>query len=106
MGTPVGDQPPVTLRLSIPANFDRVTFDSEFYGRRFRIADHQLVTDIPWPPGERELSFTYRVPVESSSGLFRRRLDMASRKVTLRVRGKSSDQMSCNLPSVQTNGNE
>jgi hypothetical protein len=59
VGERVGNELPVTLKLSVPANFDRVTFGNEFYGRRFRIVDHQVVTDIPWPPGERELSFTF-----------------------------------------------
>lgn len=106
VGESIGSEPPVTLRLSVPANFDRVTFGSEFYGRRFRIVDHQLVTDIPWPPGERELKFTYRIPLESSGGLFRRPLDVPCSKVSLRVRGADAKKVSCNLPLAQQAGNE
>jgi hypothetical protein len=106
VGEKVADEPPSTLRLSIPANFDRVTFGSEFHGRRFRIVDHQVVTDIPWPPGERELSFTYRIPLQVSGGLFRRPLDMPCSNVTVRVRKNDSEQASCNLPFVQRAGNE
>ena len=92
------------MRLSIPPNFDRVTFDSEFYGRRFRIVDHQLVTDMPWPPGERELKFTYRVPLEESGGQFCRTLDVPSSYV--RVQTAAKDQrVSCNLsPAVVVGG--
>jgi hypothetical protein len=97
VGEQVGDRPPATFRLSVPANFDRVTFDSEFYGRRFRVVDRQPVTDIPWPPGGRELKFTYRIPIEASGGTFRRPLDAPSRRVTLRVRGRNQDEASCNL---------
>jgi hypothetical protein len=106
VGEPLENEPPVTLRLSVPANFDRVTFGSEFYGRRFRIVDHQVVTDIPWPPGERELKFTYRIPLENSGGLFRRPLDLPCSKVSLRVRGEEAKKISCNLPSARPGGGE
>jgi hypothetical protein len=106
VGEAVGKELAVTLRLSVPPNFDRVTFGSEFYGRRFRIVDHQLVTDIPWPPGERELNFTYRIPLESSGGLFRRPLDMPCNKVSLHVRGTDAKKVSCNLPRTRQAGNE
>jgi hypothetical protein len=96
VGQSKDEEAPVTLCLSVPRNFDRVTFDSEFYGRRFRIVDHQLVTDMPWPPGERTLKFRYRVPLEGSSGQFRRTLDMPSSNV--RVQAQTQDQqVSCNL---------
>ena len=97
VGQPVGDMPPVTLRLSIPENFDRVTFGSEFHGRRFLIVDHRVVTDIPWPPGDGELKFTYRVPLEGSAGLFRRPLDLPTSNVRIRVRAKDAQQVLCNL---------
>jgi hypothetical protein len=87
---------PVTLRLTVPPTFDRVTFDSEFFGRRFRIVDHQLVTDMPWPPGEREIRFTYRVPIEKSGGQLLRPLDLPSTKVCVRV-PPGGQQVSCNL---------
>jgi hypothetical protein len=96
VGQSLDEEAPVTLCLSIPPNFDRVTFDSEFYGRRFRIADHRLVTDMPWPPGERTLKFRYRVPIEETGGQFRRTLDVPSSNV--RVQALAPDQrLSCNL---------
>jgi hypothetical protein len=104
VGDSSGKDPPVTLQLLVPANFDRVTFGSEFYGRRFRIVEHQPVTDIPWPPGERELKFTYRIPLEGSGGLFRRPLDLPCNKTSLRVRGAEAKSVSCNLPRADKFG--
>jgi hypothetical protein len=96
VGETKGDEAPITLRLSVPPNFDRVTFDSEFCGRRFRIVDHQLLTDMPWPPGKRELKFTYRMPIEESGGEFIRPLDLPT--TGLRVQVQAQDQqVSCNL---------
>jgi hypothetical protein len=106
VGERVGSNPPVTLRLRIPPNFDRVTFAKEFYGRRFRIVDHELVTDIPWPPGVRELRFSYRIPLEGSAGRFHRAVDMPCTEFTVRVRGTNLDRLSCNLPLKHKAGNE
>jgi hypothetical protein len=97
VGHSQGAEGPVSLSLSIPANFDRLTFDSEFYGRRFRIVDHRVVTDIPWPPGDKELAFTYRIPLEQSAGLLQRPLDLPSSHVRLRVKSNDGQQVSCNL---------
>jgi hypothetical protein len=100
VGKPEVDEMPVTFQMSIPPNFDRVTFDSEFYGRRFRIVDHRMVTDIPWPPGKGKLKFTYRVPLEKSAGLFRRPLDLRSSNVRIRVKAKDPQHVTSNLPIV------
>jgi hypothetical protein len=104
--TYVGEQndgvPPVTMRLAVPPNFDRVTFGSEFYGRRFQVVEHQLVTDIPWPPGVRELKYAYRVPTATAGAVFRRTVDLPARNVTLRVHGDALETTSCNLPLART----
>jgi hypothetical protein len=97
VGQSQGEEAPVTLCLSIPAKFDRLTFDNEFYGRRFRIVDQRVVTDIPWPPGDSELGFTYRIPLEGSAGLLRRPLDLPSSNVRLRVGSNDGQPVSCNL---------
>ena len=68
VGQSMGNGPPVTFWLSIPKNFDRVTFDKEFFGRRFFVVDHRPITEMPWLPGEQELRFTYRVPVGRERG--------------------------------------
>jgi hypothetical protein len=106
VGQPRNDEPPITLRLSIPPHFDRVTFENEFYGRRFRIVDRGVDTDIPWPPGDTELQFTYRIPSEASSGLFQRALDIPSSDVRIHVRPKEAQSVSCNLPKSTNNGDE
>jgi len=97
VGEQLEDKSRVTLRLSIPPTFERVTFDSEFYGRRFRIVDHKPVTDIPWPPGYRELKFTYQIPLEESAGVLRRTMDLPCSDVRIQVRGENTKQVSCNL---------
>lgn len=99
VGTPSGEQPAVTFALSIPPDFDRVTFNSEFYGRRFRVVDHRPVTDIPWPPGQRELKFTYRIPLVENHGIFKRPLDVPTKSVRLLLCGDKIPNASCNLSS-------
>jgi hypothetical protein len=101
VGEHIDDKPRVTLRLTIPPNFDRVTFDREFYGRRFGIDDHHPVTDIPWPPGRRELKFMYRIPLENGAGVFHRTLDLPCSDVRIQVRGENAKHLACNLPSVK-----
>ena len=50
---------PVTLQLAIPSDFERTTFEEEFFGRRFSVVAGKLVTGVPWPPGVRALKYTY-----------------------------------------------
>lgn len=90
-----------TLQLSIPADFRRVTFHSEFFGQRFVIIDDRLVTDIPWTPGTRELAFTYVLPVTDSKRSWERRLDLPSSQVTVRVRSDQGEagEVVCSLPA-------
>lgn len=102
VGQHAADESRTSLRLSVPPNFDRVTFKSEFYGRRFRIMNHQPVTDIPWPPGERELKFAYQIQLEQGAATLHRALDLPSGNVTVRMRGKKPSQLSCNLPVRET----
>jgi hypothetical protein len=106
VGQSTADGNAFTLRLAIPPNFDRVTFSDEFYGRRFRVVEHQPVTDIPWPPGDRKLTFAYRIPLQDSDGLFRRKLDAPSRQVTLLVRGDDLSAVICNLKAARRSGRE
>jgi hypothetical protein len=106
IGKAQGDAPPVTLRICVPEGFERVTFDKEFHGRRFSIVDNRLVTSIPWPPGEQELKFTYRLPIDKHSQVFRRALDVPAALLQVRVAGKDADQASCNLPLVERQGGQ
>ena len=89
-----------TLALSIPQAFERVTFSQEFYGRRFRLVNGRLETDLPWTPGRRELRFTYYVPVKEQHGTMERVLDIPCSSVRVRVQGEAADQVACNLKRV------
>ena len=93
---------PITLQLSIPPNFERTTFDKAFFGRRFSLADGKLVTGIPWPPGQKELKFTYLVPNGRSRGRWERPLDLPCPHVRVRVETATPERVSCNLPQGQS----
>ncbi len=76
------DAEPITLRLAIPDNFERVTFANEFFGRRFSLADGKLVTSVPWQPGQRELTFSYLIPNVQEHYVWQRPLDLPSAQRT------------------------
>lgn len=88
---------PITLALAIPPEFNRTTFQEEFYGRRFTIAGGKLVTGIPWPPGQRELKFTYVVPTKSPSYRWQRPLDLPCDTLRVRVENAKPGEVVCNL---------
>jgi hypothetical protein len=102
VGEPQEDRPTITLRIGLPAGFETVTFGEEFLGRSFLIRDNQLVTDLPWPPGKRELRFVYRLPVEQRTSVLRRVLDLPTDRVTLRVTGQDPRRIACDLPAVRS----
>jgi hypothetical protein len=95
-----GGEPSATLRLAIPQQFDKVTFAKEFFGRQFQLNDGRLETQIPWTPGQRELKFTYRLPVEQQHWVFGRPLDLPTEQIRVRVVGPSND-VTCNLAASQ-----
>lgn len=86
-----------TLRLSIPSDFRRTTFQKEFYGKNFTLFDGRLVTDIPWTPGERKLSFTYVLPNEDRRRIWQRPLDLPCDHLRIEVFADVPDEVSCNL---------
>jgi hypothetical protein len=100
----VGDsgdgQRPVTLRLGIPSNFEKVTFHKEFFGRRFVLIEGSLLTDIPWPPGERELEFHYILPIEKQQQVWARPLDLPCADVRVRVVTTKPNEVACNLSAA------
>jgi hypothetical protein len=97
VGEATGDYPAVTLALSIPPDFQRTTFEKEFYGRHFAVVNNKVVTGIPWTPGERELKYTYIIRNTQEATTWRRPLDLPCSDVTIRIEGKSPDEVRCDL---------
>jgi hypothetical protein len=88
-------KPLTTLSLGIPSGFERVTFATEFFGRRFSAFENRLVTDIPWLPGKYELKFTYHLPTAGNPVKLERPLDLPTSCV--RVRAREASRVTCNL---------
>jgi hypothetical protein len=95
--TPEGGAEPVTLQLGIASDFERVTFDKEYYGRQFALINGKLATGIPWTPGRHELRFSYVVRNEARQRIWSRPLDLPCRQVRLTVRTTEPDDVTCNL---------
>lgn len=91
---------PITLSLGIPMDFERLTFDKEFFGRQFVISGGRVVTNIPWTPGPRWLRYTYSIPNEDVGRLLLRKLDLPSEHVRIRVLHDQPEEVTCNLPAV------
>jgi hypothetical protein len=85
----------VTLALAIPPEFERTTFDKEFFGRRFSIFNNRVVTGIPWTPGEREVKYTYVLRNTQEAAVWQRPLDLPCSEVTVRVEGKAANEVRC-----------
>lgn len=101
VGQPAGnDQPPVTLKLAIPMEFERATFDKEFFGRRFSIGEGGLVTSVPWPPGVHEVRFTYTLARPRRRSTWQRSVDLPCDEFRLLVDTEPGDRVVCNLPSA------
>ena len=100
---PSGDTAePVTLQLSIPADFQNVTFHAELFGRSFAMRDGKLVTSIPWEPGQRVLTFTYFLRNTSEQKVWERTLDLPTDALELRVATAAPDRVKGNLARVST----
>ncbi len=97
---------PVTLELGIPADFERITFDKEAFGRQFKLINDKLITGIPWPPGKRELGFSYVIANEKGNRTWQRRVDLPCSRVSLKVQADTPEHVVCNLPvtSVHPDG--
>ena len=102
--SPTKDASPVTLQLQIPPDFDRATFNEEFFGRRFTVVDGKVVTGIPWPPGRRELKFTYVLRNTQSFRSWLRPLDLPCSKVLIRVQNTKAAEVACDLPRLSRDG--
>ncbi len=93
---------PVTLRLAIPADFSTVTFNDDFFGRRFSLVDGKLVTSIPWTPGPRELKFSYVLRNNERSYAWERWLDLPCEDLRVEVQAENPEEIVCNLPKSFT----
>ena len=100
------DADPVTYTLNIPPDFDRATFDKEFFGREFSVVKGKVVTDIPWTPGQQEVKLTYVLPNTESHRLWQRPLDLPCQQVSVRVENAKPDEVACNLASTATERRE
>ncbi len=89
---------PVTLQLAIPSDFERTTFEEEFFGRRFSVVAGKLVTGVPWPPGVRALKYTYVLRNAAVNRHWERPLDLPCSQVHLRVCPAKPGQVACDLP--------
>jgi len=95
---PPGGPEPVTLELSIPSNFERTTFHSEYFGRRFVLIGGKLVTGVPWLPGQKQLKFHYVVPHTDKVYHWRRGVDLPCDVVEVSVENVAPDEVRGNLP--------
>ena len=102
---PTAGAEPSTLQLAIPPEFERTTFDKEFFGRRFVVADGKVVTGVPWPPGQRELAYTYVLRNTQPCWRWERPLDLPCRRVIVRVEAAKSNQVQCSLPKKSSDEN-
>jgi hypothetical protein len=97
---------PVTLRLGIPAEFERITFEEEQFGRQFAAIDGKLSTGIPWMPGQRWMRFTYTLRSEDADRVWQRSLDLPCENLAVRVRHDKLDEVSSNLGPGVIRGDE
>lgn len=86
-----------TLRLGIPSDFIRLTFEKEFFGRQFDVVDGQVITTIPWTPGTRWLRYTYTLPSEDARGVWERQFDVPCEHLLIRVRHERPHEVTSNL---------
>jgi hypothetical protein len=100
VGEPSDHHQPVTLRISLPTGFETVTFDEEFHGRAFQIHGGDLITSLPWPPGSRELKFTYHLPVEQRRWTLSRAVDLPTQQLVVRASTAEGTPVACNLSSA------
>jgi hypothetical protein len=99
VGEPLpGGGNPVTLSLGIPSDFERTTFQEEFYGRRFAVLGGKVATGIPWPPGRRELQYTYVLRNDQAYRCWLRPLDLPCSQVRVRIRTPKPGDVRCDLP--------
>jgi hypothetical protein len=98
--TTAGAPMPITFVLGIPTDFERLTFEEEFYGRNFTQIGGKVVASIPWEPGQRWVRFTYSARNEQTFRRWERRIDAPCERLTIRVVGEGAKAVDCSLPLV------
>jgi hypothetical protein len=101
IGAEGGAGTPVTLSLGIPMDFERLTFQEEFFGRQFTAGGEHVVTSLPWTPGARWLRYTYSLPNEDLARIVERRLDLPTEHVRVRILQGLQEQVTCNLAAAE-----
>jgi hypothetical protein len=74
-----------------------MTFDREFFGRRFAVVNNRVATGIPWTPGQRQIRYTYVLRNTQQSTAWLRPLDLPCESLTVRIEGKAPDEVRCDL---------
>lgn len=105
VGESFNDMPPVTFRLSIPTDFEKVTFERESVARQFMVLDDRVLTSMPWTPGERTLRFSYGLPIEERHRVLRRKLDLPTSELIVTVDAGTTCQ-SCNLAATSASNQQ
>lgn len=98
VGSQAEGHDPVTFELGIPDDFERLTFEEEFFGREFMAVDGRVVSGLPWTPGRRWLRYTYSIANEDAYRVWERRIDLPSDDLRIRVQHSNPDEVTCNLP--------
>lgn len=87
IGQAPSGESPVTLNVRPLPGFERVVFADEFLARSFQVRDGALTTDLPWPPGSREIAISYELPITGRSVELIKPLDLPCGDVQLEVLG-------------------
>ena len=92
------DAEPVTLQLAIPADFERVTFASEFFGRRFSLRRRQAGDQRALAAGPAGIEvLVLCCPTPQRHYVWQRPLDLPSEQLRVSVRGGRPEEVTCNL---------
>ena len=86
-----------TFHLGIPSDFSRLTFEKEFFGRQFHLIDGQVLTTIPWTPGQRWIRFTYSIPNDESRRVWEHRFDVPCEHAVIRVQHERAEDVASSL---------
>ena len=90
-----------TLRFSLPAGFTDLQLGGDLAGTGIMASDTGFVDTAPVPPGAKQAFYNYRVPSESSSYTYSRKIDYRTLKYSMLVQG---DTVSVKSDSLANSG--